>query len=128
MLINWLITTHHIKDFSCSKFKFIFATITDMSVSYVIKQIFRSGIARYPSRRVSRLNDLLGALNNKWGGSLRFYKYTLNCLFIEYVCHRSRKPQNERYCLALSAFYTILPKNMANRVKIFVDRKVYNVL
>ena len=60
----------------------------------------------------------------KGEGFFEIVQTDLNCLFIEYVCHRSKKPQNERYCLALSAFYTILPKNMANRVKIFIDRKV----
>jgi glycosyltransferase involved in cell wall biosynthesis len=71
-----------------------------------------------------------GTINESWRQSgLHKKLYNRNCLFIEHLCHRSKKPpQNERYCLALSAFYTILPKNMANRVKIFIDRKVDNLI
>ncbi len=62
-------------------------------------------------------------------GGCEIVQIDLNGLFIEHVCHRSKKPpQNERYCLAFSAFYTILPKNMANRVKIFIDRKMADLV
>ncbi len=62
-------------------------------------------------------------------GSCEIVQIDLNGLFIEHVCHRSKKPpQNEQYCLVLSAFYTILPKNMANRVKIFIDGKVVDLV
>jgi len=69
------------------------------------------------------------AFKLKGEGFFEILQIDLNCLFIEHVCHRSKKPpQNKRYCLALSVFYTILPKNMANRVKIFIDGKVVNLV